>query len=108
MSDHLSALTALIEGDKALNALSPRELQVLALINKQREPISQAKAAEKLMISQPHVNRIVKRLIALGYILSERDPKDNRYTILTPTVDGKAIDTRVRRHFEKAMRTPAA
>jgi DNA-binding MarR family transcriptional regulator len=108
MSDHLAALTLLLDGDRALDALTQRDLQVLALINK-KQALSQTKVAEALGVSQPQINRIVKKLIALGHILSERDPKDNRYTILTTTKEGRAIDTRVRRHFETAnqQRTPA-
>jgi DNA-binding MarR family transcriptional regulator len=111
MSDHLAALTSLLNGDKALGALTHRDMQVLALISKQRQPISQTKAAEMLKVSQPQVNRIVKKLISLGHLHSERDPKDNRFTILTATKEGRAVDGRVRKHFNTAMqteRTPAA
>lgn len=109
MSDHLAALSSLLEGDKALGALTTRDMQVLAFVNKSKEPLSQTKLAQGLNVSQPHINRIVKKLIGLGHMESVRDPKDNRYTLLTATKEGRAVDTRVKRHFHTAMqeRTPA-
>lgn len=70
--------------------VSPTEAVVLDRL-KQRPNVTQTTLASLMAIDTALVSRLVSRLIRLGYVTSERDPKDRRVRVVKLTPQGDAF-----------------
>lgn len=99
---HLAAFSALLAHDAQAGRLNMRDLQVLALVVSNREPIGVGEMATMLSISPPAASRIANKLVDRGLLRRFGIPTDRRIALLEPTPEGHALNDQVRSYFESS------
>jgi DNA-binding MarR family transcriptional regulator len=78
----------LVEGllrDEGLTDITPAQANALLVLVNARSPLTAARLAEALSISEVTVGRFVRAMEAGGWVARERDPDDSRAWLLVPT-----------------------
>lgn len=101
---HLEAFSTLLAQDGDAKQLHMRDLQIIALLVEQGEPLSVSTMATMLSVSIPHISRLGERLVARGFAQCAWNETDRRRLMYSPTAEGRALDERVRGHFEVSAR----
>jgi DNA-binding MarR family transcriptional regulator len=99
---HASEL--LVEGllrDEGLTDITPAQANALMVLVNARSPITAARLAEALSLSEVTVGRFVRTMEAAGWVERRRDPEDSRAWLLVPT-------SRTRAHLPAFIRVSNA
>jgi DNA-binding MarR family transcriptional regulator len=96
IAPHLAALSALIAQDAEAGQVNTRQLQLLALLSSETEPMTIVAAATRLGVSQSRMSRVASALVDKGLVTSTEDRYCRRAVLLRPTRIGRDLDSRVR------------
>lgn len=99
---HLAAFSTLLAHDPDASRLHMRDLQIVALLVAHAQPLSVGAVAALLNVSSPHVSRTADKLVQRGLLARNPSASDRRIALLEPTPAGRALDERVREHFQAA------
>lgn len=78
---------------KELNLTYPQYLVMLVLWE-ENQSVGMKELAERLDLDSGTLTPLVKRLTALGLVVKERDPADERRALLTLTLAGRELKTK--------------
>ncbi len=70
--------------------LSPQQARVIKALNRMG-PLSQIELAREFNIAAASMSTMTKRLIALNYVSSERDPHNAKRNLISLTTEGEAL-----------------
>lgn len=99
-SAHLIAFTSMLARDRDASQLNLRDLQIIALLVSKAEPLSVSAIATLISISNPQVSRITKKLTLRHLLKRNHEGDDWRLALYEPTAEARALDARVRGHFD--------
>jgi DNA-binding MarR family transcriptional regulator len=102
VTGHLTAFSHLLAQDQDASKLHMRDLQVIALLVANDTPMSVGQVAKQLTISTSHCSRVVDKLVLRKLLRRTDSMTDRRIAYLAPTPEARALDERVRAHFQAA------
>jgi DNA-binding MarR family transcriptional regulator len=102
-AQHLAAFSSLLASDNEAGKLNQRDLQLLALLVVHDTPMSVGQIATMVSLSPSHAGRVIDKLVTRK-LIERISGADRRTAQLRPTAAGRALDARVRRHFEASAR----
>lgn len=103
VATHLAAFSTMLAHDADAGKLNQRDLQLLALLCAHENPLSVGQMATMIGLSSSHAGRVVDKLTLRGFVTRGRDTaNDRRVVMVEPTAAGRALDARVRQHFERS------
>ncbi len=89
--------------DELWSQVSMREYDVLYTLAKAEEPLSQSELLEAVLLSQPAVSRMLKRMETKGWLYRKPCVTDARTVEFGLTSVGKSIQRQVGRHHGRQI-----
>jgi DNA-binding MarR family transcriptional regulator len=99
---HLQAFSTMLAHDDDAKALNTRDLQIIALLVAHNAPLTVGAISTLMSLSSQQVSRLTRKLCERGFLARREDKNDWRLVLYVPTKAGRALDERVRAHFETA------
>lgn len=76
--------------EAGLSDVTPAQANALLALINARQPLTAARLAQQLALSEVTVGRFVRSLVDAGWIERSRDPRDSRAWLLEPTAKARA------------------
>lgn len=98
-------MTRRFQSDGSFTTVSMREYDILYALSKSAGPLTQSELMDAVVLSQPAVSRMLRRLEAGGYICRSPHESDGRASVLALTELGADTQRKIGRAHGKAVAT---
>ncbi len=98
-----AVMTRSLQSDGSFTKVSMREYDILYALSKSRAPLTQSELLDAVVLSQPALSRMLKRLEDSGLVCRFRHQSDGRAYVLELTDRGRETQREIGRLHGKAV-----